>query len=127
MEKELKRKLLEEILTPRGFLFNRVKAIDAILALDEMTPEAQEKIALEAKIKERDELTKAVAEAQAVLAEAVPRLDVLIKELPVTDEDIIKEVEEELTAPLSEPSNEEIIEEVTEEVTEGEIEIPSQP
>lgn len=110
MDKELKRKLIGEILTPKGFLFNREKAVDDILALDEMTPEAQEQVILEAKIKEKAELEAKVAEAQEILEIAIPRLEILTKELPNEPIKIFEEIkvkeEEIIEDPIEEPIEE---------------------
>jgi hypothetical protein len=82
MDKELKRKLLNEILSRIPFLQAslRTSLLDAILAIDDITVEEQTKIAEEKKAEEIAELEAKKAEAQAVIDEAEAKLATLTKE-----------------------------------------------
>ena len=115
MDKELKTKLVREILDNIPFIGSRVKEeiTNRIIAIDEMDTTAQEAYVLADKIKEKKILEVKIAEAQEVLEKDVPRLEALVKEIPVID---LKELDEKLDEILIEPiKEEEIIEDVISE------------
>jgi len=122
MDKELKRKLFEEIIKkiPLMSSLTKEKLVEELLAVDDMDTPAQEAYILEAKIAEKKALEVEVAKAQATLETAVPRLNDLIKELPA---EVVEKVEEPVISteePVEEPI-EEPIEEPVEPLVEEEI------
>jgi hypothetical protein len=123
MDKELKTKLVKEILDSIPFIGSRVKEeiTNRIIAIDEMDTTAQEAYVLADKIKEKKILEVKIAEAQEVLEKDVPKLEALIAELPIEVKPIeepIKEPENpilEPTEPIEDVKEEEIIEDVISE------------
>ena len=126
MDKELKTKLVREVLEKIPFIGPRVREeiVSRILAIDEMDTKAQEAYVLADKIKEKKALEVKVAEAQRVLETDVPRLNTLIAELPVEKViepaiDLLKEeggeiISEEMVDIVVEDKVEEIVEEIIE-------------
>ena len=95
MKKELKKKLVSDILIRVPFLNPKLREnlVDAILDIDNLDTKAQEAYVLASKIAEKKALEVKVAEAQRVLETDVPRLNTLIAELPA---EVVEPLEEEI-------------------------------
>lgn len=93
MDKETKRALLTEILTPKGALFriNIPEAVDKIMALDNLNPEEIEAKTTARKMEELTNYETEVAKAEALIAERTPKIEELrrvvsLKVAPITEE-----------------------------------------
>ena len=122
MDKELKTKLVREVLEKIPFVGSRVREeiVKQIIAIDDMDTKAQEAYVLASKIAEKKALEVKIAEAQATLQTDVPRLNTLIAELPVEKvvEPAIDLLKEEGGEIISEEMVEIVVEDKVEEIIE---------